>query len=68
MNTEAGLLRLAKVVHVLGMIWVAAWIVISFYDGLTRSSLMIGSVFGGIGYGIAWAVAWVIRGFAEKNK
>ena len=66
MNTEAGLLRLAKVVHVLGMIWFAAWgaFAVSNWD----SFWLIWGVLAGVGYGIAWAVAWVIRGFAEKNK
>lgn len=74
MDAETGLLRVAKVVSVLGWLWLAVWLAIGIavliFAGVTHDSLFAagGTVVAAlIGFGLAWAVAWVIQGFAQRR-
>ena len=71
MDVETGLLRVAKIVYVLGLGWVfvcgVLGVLFTFGDEGARGVSVVAFLVGAVGHGIAWAVSWVIRGVAQKN-
>ena len=69
MDAETGLLRMAKVIEMLGWIWaalcVAAAGIWGYPDAVGFGVLIV--IIGGFGYALAWAIAWIIKGFAHKK-
>ena len=71
MDVETGLLRVAKIVYVLGLGWAVVCVILgvlfAFGDEGDRGVSVVAFLAGVIGHGIAWSVAWIIRGFAQKK-
>ena len=71
MDVETGLLRVAKIVYVVGLGWAVVCAVLgvlfAFGDEGARGVSVMAFLVGAVGHGIAWAVSWVIRGFAQKK-
>jgi hypothetical protein len=71
MDVETGLLRVARIVFVLGLGWVfvcgVLGVVFAFGDEGARGVSAVAFLVGAVGHGIAWAVSWVVRGFAQKK-
>ena len=71
MDVETGLLRVAKIVYVLGLGWAVVCVILgvlfAFGDEGARGVSVVAFLVGAVGHGIAWAVSWVIRGVARKN-
>ena len=74
MDVETGLLRIAKVVSVLGWIWLAVFLLLAVVilaignradDSFSIS--LVAAVVAVIGYAVAWAISWIIRGFAQRR-
>ena len=71
MDVETGLLRIAKIVYVLGLDGqLSARFSASCSPSATKVtavSSVVAFLAGVVGHGIAWSVAWIIRGFAQKK-
>ena len=71
MDVETGLLRVAKIVYVLGLGWVfvcgVLGVLFAFGDEGARGVSVAAFLAGGGGPGNAWSVAWIIRGVAQKK-
>ena len=73
MAEETGIMRIAKVIEVIGLIWAGLWAVGGFLalllstesDKVTLWLIALGMA--AVGYGMAYAIAWVIKVFAQKK-
>jgi len=74
MDRETRLLRIAKALQWLGVLWNIGCVGIAllaianqqrFSDGVSDAVPV--ALLGGVGFSIAWAIAWVIKGLARER-